>query len=484
MSTLSVASDGGNSLLPQLDKVNQRVATNEEPTVLGAMMADQDMCLEVPKVISREDFYRPQHKVIWDAITTLTEQGRPGDPISVEAELEKQGCREQVGGGVYLFSLYESVPTSFLATAYAQEIKHASLRRRAAEQLQRALHIVDSASDPAELEQGIAASYEAALAAADGPQAATAQPVADDDDLFNDLVANLGKRPEGAFSTGIADLDKVAVAQHGALIMVSANTGVGKSFLAAQIARHYARDRQERVLFHSLEMSRAEMVERDLAAVSEVDLSAIMGVHDLAPTDHDLIVQEYMPTYRAWAQRLHYVEGRCGVPEVRRNAQRIQHEHRHDGGLGLVVVDYVQIMQRPGDVSVERDDLAIGAMTSALKDLARELGCIVLAISQFSNEGAKTSKPDTVHMKGSSSLGQDADVVAYLVDPSKTSDERDGEIDVLLPKVRKGVSGVELTLADYRHKGYFAALGTTTRAAMSADERAAAPPPDMSSTPI
>ncbi|WP_220480879.1 DnaB-like helicase C-terminal domain-containing protein, partial [Halosaccharopolyspora lacisalsi] len=328
-----------------------------------------------------------------------------------------------------------------------------------------------------DLEERVAKSYEECMSALSDPDADEARPVGEDDALMDEFVTNLGKRPTSAFSTGIDDLDRAMIARNGALILLSADTGVGKSLLAAQIARHYARDRGERVLFHSLEMSRDEMVERDMSAVSGVALSKITGVHDLEPSNYDLIKDEYLPAYREWASRLHYVEGKASVSEVARNAQRLNHEHRGDSGIGLVVLDYLQIAKRPRDVSTERDDLALAAMTGALKELAMDLGCVVICISQFNNEGAKSSAPQTYHLKGSSSLGQDADVVGMMIDPSKDDESRAGEVEVSLPKVRKGVSGTTVTIAEQRHKAHFRALNDNDRADMSVADRLNAPSP-------
>lgn len=463
---------------PRLDQANQEIVAAEQ-SVLGAMMLSTEARIDVPRALTREDFYRPAHTVIWDAIMALTDRGEPADAITVGAELERRAVLVKVGGGEYLHTLIATVPTAANVAYYADNVKQVLTRRVVAEQGQRIVQLADQPGDDAKaFEEQVAKAFDSCMKAFDDPRSDEARPVGDDDDLMGEFVANLGKRPESAFGTGLADLDRAMIAKEGALILLSADTGVGKSLLAAQVARHYARDRGERVLFHSLEMSRDEMVERDMAAVSGVPLAEITGSHDLAPTDHDLIVNEFVPAYREWGSRLHYIEGRCSVAEVTRNAQRLAHEHRHDGGVGLIVVDYLQIMQRPRDVSIERDDLAIAAMTSALKDLAMNLGCIVVAISQFSNEGAKSSKPQTHHLKGSSSLGQDADVVALMSDPSKDDPNRLGEVDVHLPKVRKGVSGRTVTLSELRHKAHFRPFGGDgDRSSMSADDRAAGPMP-------
>lgn len=458
MSAFSIPLDDTTSPHPHLDQANADIEAAEQ-SVLGAMMLSKDARIEVPRILDGEDFYRRGHAVIWEAITALTDRGQPADAITTGAELDRMGVLQQIGGLPYLHTLISTVPTATNATFYAEEVKKVSYKRVLAGQGQKVIQLADSTLDGPELEEQIAATYETCLNAADGPGVDKARAVGADDDLLENFLAGLGKRPSSALSTGIDELDRAMIAQNGALILLSADTGVGKSLLAAQIARHYARDRGERVLFHSMEMTRDEMVERDMAAVSGVPLAEITGTHDLSPTDHDLIAHEYVPHYRDWSQRLHYVEGRVSVAEVARTAQRLNHEHRHDGGLGLIVVDYLQIMKRPGGVSIDRDDLALAAMTSALKDLAMDLGCIVIAVSQFNNEGAKAASPQTYHLKGSSSLGQDADVVCLMTDPGRHDESRVGEIDVHLPKVRKGVSGKTITLSEQRHKAHFRPLG-------------------------
>lgn len=460
-----------NSQHPHLDQANQDI-TAAEQSVLGAMMLNEDARIDVPRILDRGDFRRPVHAKIWDAIMSLSDRGEPADAITVGAELERNSVLVQVGGAPYLHTLISTVPTATNATFYAEQVKKVAYKRLIAEQGKRLVGLADSSLDGNELEEKIEKSYEECLTAADGPGKDETRPIGGDDALLDEFIANLGKRPASAFSTGIEDLDRAMVARHGALILLSADTGVGKSLLGAQIARHYARDRGERVLYHSLEMGRDEMVERDMSAVSGVALAEITGTHDLSPTDHDLIVNEYLPYYRDWGSRLHYIEGRSSVSEVSRAAQRVHHEHRHHGGIGLVVVDYLQIMQRPTGVSIERDDLALAAMTSALKDLAMDLGCIVIAISQFNNEGAKSQTPQTYHLKGSSSLGQDADVVALMADAGKHDESRVGEVDVHLPKVRKGVSGKTVPLNEQRHRAHFRALHThAERSSLSTEER-------------
>ncbi|MCI2424377.1 replicative DNA helicase [Saccharopolyspora sp. K220] len=469
MSTGIVASDDQddpNSPHPQLDRANRDVIAAEQ-SVLGAMLLSQDARIEVPRLLARNDFYLPKHQNIWDAIEALGERGEPADAITTSAELERRGVLPQCGGAPYLHTLIETVPTAMNAMFYAEEVKWISLRRLIASEGHRIIRVADAPGDDREVfVERVSESFERCLRAADGPAADELQPVGADDELLAEFVENLGKRPESAFTTGIVDLDRAMIAKEGALILLAADTGVGKSLLGAQFARHYARDRGERVLFHSLEMSRSEMVERDMSAVSGVPLAEITGVHDLSPTDYDLITEEFVPAYREWGHRLHYVEGRVGVAEVARNGMRLDHQYRKDGGVGLIVFDYLQIGKRPGGVSIERDDLALAAMTSGLKDLAMHLQCVVVAISQFSKEGQKAETPQAYHLKGSSALAQDADVVALMVDAGKDDDARAGEVDVYLPKVRKGVSGRTVTISEQRHKAHFRALGDNDRAAM------------------
>jgi len=416
---------------------------------------------DVVMVLQPGHLFRPAHTAIYQAILDLAGRGDSVDTVTVSGELEHRGELSRAGGALYLHHLVETLPSGANATYYADMVREAANRRAAIEYAQR---VQQAAADRAHAEPLDVAmdrawrEYQHAIA---GAENAGLGPVSDDVDTLAAVLDQWGTTSPSAFTTGLPDLDRVLNVDQGGLVVVGARSGVGKSTLAARIARHYAFDRGEHALVINMEMSRRELIQRDYAALAGVRQDSADGRTNLDERQWNGLVRA-ATRYQEQGQRLHLDDTReVGLAHIRARMQQLHHQQQHDGGLGLVVVDQLHLMQLAN--RRDREDQEYTEITRQLKVLAGEYDCIVVLVAQLNRgpEARPDGKPRSSDLKSSGGTEQDADVVMLIHDVGAWDENRLGEIDVILDKQRKGISHATVSLADHRHKATFDSLDTS-----------------------
>ncbi len=383
-----------------------------EQSLLGALLIDKDAIIKVADIVTAEDFYKDNHGLIYTAMAELFHEREPIDILSLGNRLEEKKQLEKVGGRAYLIELANVVPTAANVSHYATIIqKKATLRRlqRAAAEIS-ALSFdeetgVDQVLDQAEQELfGVSQKY---LKQAFVP---VRDVLAEAFDRIDELHREKGKLR--GLSTGFVELDNIlAGLQKADLVILAARPSVGKTSLALDVARHVATRDKIPVGIFSLEMSKEQLVDRLLCSEAGIDLwrmrtgrlSDRPGEDDFARIGHAMGMLSEAPIYIDDSAT-------SNIMEIRTKARRLQ----MDKGLGLLVVDYLQLME--SQTRIENRVQEIAEITRALKGIARELNIPVLALSQLSRavEARSPAIPKLADLRESGSIEQDADVVLFI----------------------------------------------------------------------
>ncbi len=348
-----------------------------EEAVLGAMMINEQAVLTVTEVIrDPSDFYREAHGTVYRAITALLQRSEPIDAVTVSDELERMGKLEDVGGRGFIFGLSATVTVAANAKSHAQIVRDVALMRRvAAAGLQIAELGYARQGDVGDiLDQAEAAIFDVA-------QERTTQEIVPLSDLLPDEVERMSAAAEHRGLTGapsgLKGLDNITAGfQASNLVILAARPAMGKTSLALGIARHLGVAAKTPVVIFSLEMSRNEIAQRLISSEARVD-SQRMRRGDLREEDW-MRVQD--ACNRLTVSPI-YVDDTAGINlmEIRSKARRLKLK---EPNLGLVMVDYLQLMSAGGQV--ENRVQEISQISRSLKVLARDLDVPVLALSQLS----------------------------------------------------------------------------------------------------
>jgi replicative DNA helicase len=351
-----------------------------EESLLGAMLLSGHAVNMVSDIVTAEDFYKPAHRHVFAAIQSLAGSGQGVDPVTVAEELERAGLLEASGGKAALVSLQARTPAITNAEHYARIVEEKALLRR----------LVVAAGDIAEMGFAPRDSIEKTLDDAESTIFAVAQRRQTDtleklDTLVDRAFDTIVKRAEQGSSvtgtpTGFADLDTLLLGlQPGALVVVGARPGMGKTAFALGLASHAAVHEGLPVLFFSLEMGHLEITERLVAAEASID-STKLRTGSLTKNEWTRITaaSDRLGAGSMWIDDNPAVT----LMEIRAKARRLQ--DRVGTPLGLVVVDYLQLMQ--GRTSAESRQVEVAEISRGLKVLARELQAPVLALSQLSRQ--------------------------------------------------------------------------------------------------
>ena len=409
-----------------------------ERALLGAMLLTATAIADAVESTAAADFYRPAHAHTFDAIAGLYAAGEPVDTVTVAAELERTGLLEAVGGAGALVEMQAGTPVAGNAARYADIVaKNATLRR-----------LIGAAGEVAELAYSRPADVDAALdeaeslvfAVAGGSEASSMEPLYG---LLDRGVDHLEKLYEHGQSltgvpTGYSDLDSLLLGlQPSSLLVLGARPGIGKTSLALGMAAAAAMGSRRPVLFFSLEMSHLELTQRLLCSEAGVSTQRVRS-GQLSDDDWTRINGAVGRLAEAplWIDD----NPNTSVLEIRAKARR---KHAEVGHLGLVVVDYLQLMG--GRLNAESRQVEVSEMSRGLKILARELDCPVLALSQLSRapEARADKRPMLADLRESGAIEQDADVVMFLYrDEMYNADSPDrGIAELHVAKHRTGPTG-------------------------------------------
>ncbi len=376
-----------------------------EESLLGAMLLSRDAIVAaVEAQVSPEDFYKPAHGHIFEAITSLYGQGEPADPVTVAEELRRAGLLEGVGGAAALISLQAHTPAIGNATRYASIVEEYALLRR----------LIAVAGEIAELGYSVPDDVLAAIDTAESLVFEVAQrrvtdtmlPIRELLERHLDHIEALYERGQDIIGvpTGYIDLDhQLAGLQPSNLVIVGGRPGTGKTSFALGIAAHAALDARAPVLIFSLEMSHLELTQRLLCSEARVDATRMRNGR-LLDTD--------------WPKISHAVGRLAEAPiniddnphltvmEIRAKARRLKSRQ----GLGLIVIDYLQLMT--GRQSAENRQVEVSEISRGLKILARELEVPVVALSQLSRnlETRADKRPVLADLRESGCLTADTRV--------------------------------------------------------------------------
>ncbi len=423
-----------------------------EQSVLGSMLIEHQAILKAMEILVPSDFYREQHRTIFEAIIKLSDRGEAVDLVTVSEYLKQQGQMEAVGGMSYLATLSNVVPTAANVEYYAKIVQEKSILRS----------LIHAGTDI--VRHGYAGNeeIESLLDAAEQivfqiGQRRSTQGFSPIKEVLMETLTHIehlysNKGSALGVACGFEDLDqKTSGLQKSDLIILAARPSMGKTAFSLNIARNAAIEGQVPVAIFSLEMAKEQLAQRLLCSEASID-SQRLRTGNLDDGD--------------W-RRLSVALGRLGeapifvddtpsisVMELRAKARRIKGEH----GLGLIIVDYLQLMQNRGRVESRQQE--ISEISRSLKALARELSVPVLALSQLSRavEQRTDRRPLLSDLRESGAIEQDADVVMFLHQNPDSAEPN--VLEVIIAKQRNGPTG-SLKLFFARDHQKFENLTTT-----------------------
>ena len=417
-----------------------------EESLLGAMLLSRDAIASAVERCRAEDFYRPAHGHIFEAICSLYAQGEPADPVTVADELNRADLLDAAGGAGNLIAVQANTPAIANAARYARIVEEHALLRR----------LISVAGEIAEMGYSLPEDVTAAMDRAEAMVFDVVEHrVTDSLKPLRELLAvsldhlealyNRGDTITG-LPTGYADLDeRLSGLQPSSLVIVGARPSMGKTSFALGLAAHAAVERSLPVLLFSLEMSHLELTQRLLCSEARVD-SSRMRNGKLHESDWPKIVQAIGKLGEAPL----FIDDNANltVMEIRAKARRLKSRE----GLGLIVVDYLQLMSGHGPA--ENRQVEVSEISRGLKILARELGVPVVALSQLSRslETRSDKRPVLADLRESGSLEQDADVVLFIYrDEVYNKESADkGTAEIIIAKHRNGPTGMtQLAFLDH-----------------------------------
>ena len=423
-----------------------------EVSVLGAILLSERALygLVIEDGLRPEDFYRARHATIYGAILDLYSASEPVDVITVASKLREAGTIDEVGGQAGISELAANVPAAGNVRHYAEIVRnHALMRRLLQTTYEIQASVLQHEAPPREL---VERAEKSMLEVAHDDRQKDFRSVSEILHVEIPKMERLSREKTALTGTpsGFERLDEITGGfQPGNLIILAARPSMGKSALVTNIAENAALTYNRPVALFSLEMSEAELAQRFIASQARVKGDQLRKGQ----------------AERHWAKILDATErldsaplyvddsSDIGMLEVRAKARRLHQQEQARGGLGLIIVDYLQLLRADG--RIESRVQQVGEMSRGLKILARELEVPVIALSQLSRsvESRTDKKPILSDLRESGQIEQDADLVMFIYRDEyyDKESEREGEADIVIAKHRNGALGeVTLTfLKDY-----------------------------------
>ncbi|OIQ59241.1 replicative DNA helicase [Moorella thermoacetica] len=407
-----------------------------EQSVLGAIMLDREALYAVLEILKVDDFYREAHRMIYRAILDLNERGEAVDLLTVTEELRRRGELEAAGGVAYLTSLTGDVPSVANAGYYARLVAEKAALRSL---VQAASQITEMAfSESGSVDQILDEAERLIFEVAGGRHRSGFVPIKDVLlQTFEQLERLSTHKGEVTGVPTFHDLDRLLSGlQPSDLIICAARPGMGKTSFCLNIAQQVAVKEKLPVAIFSLEMSREQLVQRMLAAEAMVEQQRLRTGY-LTEDDWARLVN----AAGILGEAPIYIDDTPAISalEVRAKARRLQSET----GLGLVVVDYLQLMQAHRRVDSRQQEIAL--ISRAMKALARELNVPVMVLSQLNRgvEQRQDKRPVMADLLESGAIEADADVIIFLYRPQYYDPDTDkkGIAEVIVAKHRNGPVG-------------------------------------------
>lgn len=408
-----------------------------EQSVLGALLLSNAALDRIEDKVSANDFYALAHRVIFTHIRSLITAGKAADVVTLNASMTAAGELEQAGGMAYLGELLAHVPGTSAIEHYAGVVRDRSIRRQMAV-LGTTLQEMAFARDGRTAAELLDDMRREVDQISDGGVDEEPVPLAT---LLPEVVFVIEKREKSdelpGLPTGIVDLDaRLLGLRGGDIVVVAGETSAGKTTLAMQFALHAATAKHVPVLVFSMEMKPRALAERAVANVGHVDSHAMRGGR-MQPGDWERVSHGINRLNDA-APILIDKSAFLTPERIRARARRAKRKH----GIGLVVVDYLQLMQAPGDTRNEQ----VGYISRMLKLLAMEIDVPILLLSQLNRANAQRTnkRPVRSDLRDSGCIEQDADIILFVFREelhNQNDDELKGKAEIIIAKQREGEVG-------------------------------------------
>ena len=412
-----------------------------EQAVLGGLMINEEAWDRLDGRISSEDFQKKEHKTIFSVLQDLVEQNQPRDIVTVSQALQHLGQLDTVGGVAYLSELSRNTPSAANITAYADIVREKSILRQLINISQKT---ADKAFNPMgasskeildQAESAIFHIAEQQQARGSGPQVIR-QILGSTIERINEM-AKLKKTVTG-LSTGFAELDKrTAGLQKGDMVVVAARPSMGKTTFAMNICEHAVIHEDKPVLIFSMEMPAESLAMRMLSSLGRIHQENIRSGR-IDESDWPRVFS----AMKMLSEKPMYIDDSSGLTpyDVRARARRVAREC--GGQLGLIMIDYLQLMQVHGSENRVNE---ISEISRSLKGLAKELEVPVIALSQLNRslEQRQDKRPVMSDLRESGAIEQDADLILFLYRDevyNKDSNQK-GSAEIIIGKQRNGPIG-------------------------------------------
>ena len=439
---MSAMNDRTNDFQPESALRVPPHSIESESSLLGALLLSNDSHGLIVGLMKGSDFYRHEHKLVYQAIVDLIDNDKPADVVTVYEQLASTGKAAEVGGVAYLNKLAQYVPSAANITRYAEIVQSKSILRRL-------ISVSDEITAEAFSTKGKTPAEQLESAEEKIMKIGTSDSLRPEEKTlsvliprFNDMLLERSENPGKlvGVSTGFIDLDKMTSGlKKGNLVVLAGRPAMGKTSLAMNMAEHCALQENLPVLVISLEMTSDELTTRLVGSVGRVDQ---MNLQTAQLEDHEWgRVSEAM-------EKLHSAPidiqdaGVNTIGEIRAMARRFMHRHKK---IGLIIVDYLQLVSGSGNGNENRAT-EVGQVSRGLKLLAGELQCPIIALSQLNRslEDRPDKRPRMSDIRESGSVEQDADVIMFVYRDEVYTKEAcmtPGVAEIIIAKQRNGPTG-------------------------------------------
>ncbi|GAX05053.1 replicative DNA helicase [Secundilactobacillus pentosiphilus] len=422
-----------------------------EKAVLGAIFLNGDALVDAMEQLTADDFYRRAHGLIFQTMVNLNDRDEAIDVVTVSDELKRQNQLEDIGGMPYIAELAAAVPTAANVGYYAKIVAQKAVLRRL---IQTATKIVtDGYAEDAPVDDLLDQAEQSIMNVNESRNQAGFKAIKDVLNTTFEEIDRLSQKGDTVtgLSTGYPDLDKMTTGLHDdELMILAARPAVGKTAFALNIAQNVGTKTDKAVAIFSLEMSAESLVNRMLCAEGSINANHLRTGQLEEGEWQNLIV-----AMGSLSKAKIFIDDTAGIKmsEIRAKCRRLAKEQ--NGKLGLVVVDYLQLVESTG---AENRQQEVSAISRQLKKLAKELHVPVIALSQLSRgvEQRQDKRPVLSDIRESGSIEQDADIVSFLYrddyyehdddsddsdDDSNNGEQDVGEVEVIIEKNRSGPRG-------------------------------------------
>ncbi len=411
-------------------------STEAEQSVIGAMLLDQEAIITASEILVAEDFYNPQFKTLYHAMITLYQEGKPADLVTLQNKLKEQEVPAELYSVEFISGIISSVPTSANIKYYADIVKEKAVLRRL-------IRVSESITnecyqDTENLDQLLEQTEKQIFDVVQNRSTSDFVPIRQVALETLESIQNAAKTVGAVtgISTGFYDLDaRTAGLQKSDLILIAARPSMGKTAFVLNIAETVAIKNNVSTAIFSLEMSRVQLAKRLISMNSKVD-SQHIRVGNLADEEWGKLTESTI----LLGESPLVIDDTPGISiaQLRSKCRKLKLENN----LGLVIIDYLQLMSGSGSRKNESRQQEISDISRSLKALAREIDCPVIALSQLSRavESREDKRPMLSDLRESGAIEQDADVVMFIYRDEyyhKDSEEK-GVTEIIIGKQRNG----------------------------------------------